>query len=107
MRKRVVVTGIGWVTRLGNDLETVWRRLIAGESGIAATTLFDARTFPTSFSAEVKGYDFEKTMGASYPKHKDAGRNTRFALGAAHQAWRMAGLPLPGTPDAGKLDPYY
>ena len=57
MRKRVVVTGIGWVTPLGHDIESVWKRLLAGESGIAPTTLFDARTFPTSFSAEVKNYD--------------------------------------------------
>src|SRR4051812_22679264 len=97
MRKRVVVTGMGWVTPLGHDLETVWRRLIAGESGVAPTTIFDARTFPTTFSAEVKGYDFAATMGDRYERHKKAGRNTQFALGAAYQAWKMAGLPAPGS----------
>src|SRR5215471_16350749 len=99
MRKRVVVTGIGWVTPLGHDIESVWRRLLAGESGVAPTTLFDARTFPTSFSAEVKGYDFAGAIGDSYRRHKNAGRNTQFALGAAHQAWKMAGLA------STKLDP--
>jgi 3-oxoacyl-[acyl-carrier-protein] synthase II len=103
MRKRVVITGIGWITPLGLDIETVWKRLLAGESGIAPTTIFDARTFPTSFSAEVKGYSLEKTVGESYPRHKDAGRNTQFALGAAKQAWAMSGLPRSGT---GGLDAY-
>jgi len=100
MRKRVVITGMGWVTPLGLDIETVWRRLIAGESGIAPTTIFDARTFPTSFSAEVKGFDLRQAVGSTYELHRDAGRNTQFALGAAHQAWKMAGL------EDAKLDPY-
>ncbi len=63
MRRRVVITGLGWVTPLGQEIETVWKRLLAGESGIAPTTLFDARTFPTTFAAEVKDYDYEKSMG--------------------------------------------
>ncbi|HVS72625.1 MAG TPA: beta-ketoacyl-[acyl-carrier-protein] synthase family protein [Phycisphaerae bacterium] len=100
MRKRVVITGMGWVTPLGHDIESVWRRLQAGDSGIAPTTLFDARTFPTTFSAEVKGYDFAGALGASYPRHREAGRNTQFALGAAKQAWTMAGL------EGAKVDPY-
>lgn len=100
MRKRVVITGMGWVTPLGLDIESVWKRLLAGESGIAPTTIFDARTFPTSFSAEVKGYDLRRAIGDSYELHKEAGRNTQFALGAAHQAWKMAGL------EGAKIDPY-
>ena len=100
MRKRVVITGIGWVTPLGHDIETVWKRLLAGESGIAPTTLFDARTFPTTFAAEVKNYNFSSAIGPSYPRHKDAGRNSQFALGAATQAWKMAGL------DKSQIDPY-
>ena len=51
--KRVVVTGMGCITPLGHDLEDVWRRLCNGESGISPTTLFDAGTFPTMFSADV------------------------------------------------------
>jgi 3-oxoacyl-[acyl-carrier-protein] synthase II len=100
MRKRVVITGLGWVTPLGHDIPTVWRRLLAGESGIAPTTLFDARTFPTTFSAEVKDYDFAAALGPTHVRHPEVGRNTRFALGAARQAWRMAGL------EGARLDPY-
>src|SRR5690348_6469442 len=102
MRHRVVITGMGWVTPLGHDIETVWKRLLAGESGIAPTTLFDARSFPTTFAAEVKDYDFKQAIGASYERHRDAGRNSQFALGAAKQAWKMAGFQ---TPDP-TLDPY-
>lgn len=101
MRKRVVITGMGWITPLGHAIEDVWKRLLNAESGIAPTTLFDARTFPTTFSAEVKNYDFVQAVGSEAAKqHDNAGRNTKFALGAAMQAWRMAGL------DGTKLDPY-
>jgi 3-oxoacyl-[acyl-carrier-protein] synthase II len=103
MRKRVVITGIGWVTPLGHDIETVWRRLLAGESGIAPTTHFDARTFPTTFSAEVKNYDFTKAV-PNPARHPHAGLNTRFALGAAWQAWKSSGLPHPSSSGNWKLE---
>ena len=63
MGHRVVITGLGWVTPMGHDVESVWRRLLAGESGIAPTTLFAAGTFPTKISAEVKGFDFAAVPG--------------------------------------------
>jgi len=93
---RVVITGIGWVTPLGHDIESVWSALLAGRSGIAPTRQFDASTFPTTFSAEVKDYDSERYV--KFPdRHRHAGRSTRFALGAARQAWNSAGLEgLPG-----------
>jgi len=89
--KRVVITGMGWVTPMGQDIETVWRRLLAGESGIDFTTLFDAATFPTTISAEVKDFDFSAHVARS-ADHGGAGRNTQFALAACAQAWRSAGL---------------
>ena len=92
MRRRVVITGMGWVTPLGHEIETVWRRLLAGESGVAPTTLFDARTFPTSFSAEVKSFDLDECLGDDAKRHRGASRNTQFALGAACKAWTAAGL---------------
>ena len=63
MQRRVVITGMGWVTPLGCDIESVWQRLLAGESGIAPTTLFDASTYPTTFSAEVKSFDLKDHLG--------------------------------------------
>jgi 3-oxoacyl-[acyl-carrier-protein] synthase II len=94
---RVVITGMGWVTPMGHSIDAVWKRLLNGESGIAKTTIFDAATFPTTFSAEVKEYDLAQDV-ADDSQHKNAGRNTRFALGACAQAWKMAGL------DQSKLD---
>ena len=57
MRRRVVVTGIGCVTPLGAAVETVWSRLLAGESGVGYITRFDASNFPTKISAEVRDWD--------------------------------------------------
>jgi 3-oxoacyl-[acyl-carrier-protein] synthase II len=91
MNERVVITGIGWVTPLGHDRETVWSNLLSGASAIRKTEQFDASTFPTSFSAEVRDYDFTKLI--RHPeRHEHAGPNTQFALGAARQAWAMAKL---------------
>src|SRR5260221_13417883 len=90
---RVVITGMGWVTPMGYSLDGVWKRLLNGESGIARTTLFDAGTFPTTFSAEVKNDYRLEDFVPDLAKHKSVGRNTRFALGACAQAWKSAGLP--------------
>jgi len=88
---RVVITGMGWITPMGNCIEGVWKRLLAGESGVARTTLFDASTFPTSISAEVKDFRLEDQV-EPIDAHKGAGRNTQFALAACAQAWKDAGL---------------
>src|SRR6478609_8330097 len=93
---RVVITGIGWVTPMGHSIEGVWKRLLAGESGIARTTLFDASTFPTSISAEVKDFRLADHI-PDLAGHEAAGRNTQFALAAAAQAWKAAGLPEIGN----------
>lgn len=92
MSNRVVITGLGWVTPMGHAIEDVWARLLRGESGIAKTTLFDASTFPTTFSAEVKDYDLSRFV-PDLSRHQGVGRNTAFALGACAQAWAHAGLP--------------
>jgi len=92
MSRRIVVTGMGWVTPLGHDLETVWKRLLAGESGIAPTTVFDAHTFPTQFAAEVKDFDLKRFLGPRYENHAGCNRNTGFALAAAEMACQDAGL---------------
>jgi len=56
-RRRVVVTGVGVINPLGNDIETVWSALKEGKSGVDYTTIFDASKFPTRISAEVKNWD--------------------------------------------------
>jgi 3-oxoacyl-[acyl-carrier-protein] synthase II len=91
MRRRVVITGMGCVTPLGNDVATMWRRLVNAESGIGPTTLFDASNFPTRISAEVRDWDVS-AVGEDREKWKHRGRHTRFAMGAAKQAVADAGL---------------
>ncbi|MEM8874649.1 MAG: beta-ketoacyl-[acyl-carrier-protein] synthase family protein [Planctomycetota bacterium] len=86
---RVVITGMGWITPLGHDLESVWHQLLSGGSGIARTTLFEADTFPTQISAEVKNFDLADHL-PEHAEHAGAGRNTRFALAACKQAWTQA-----------------
>src|SRR5687768_7462072 len=83
-RRRVVVTGLGMVTPLGNDVETSWSNLIAGESGAATIEQFDASEFPVHFAAELK--DFDPTL---WIDRKQARRMDRFAqmvVSAARQA---------------------
>src|SRR4051812_15442243 len=91
MRRRVVVTGVGCVTPLGHDVETVWKSLLRGESGIARTTLFDASNFPTKISAEVKNWTIADA-GEDPERWQYQGRHTRFAVGAAKQAVQSSGI---------------
>jgi 3-oxoacyl-[acyl-carrier-protein] synthase II len=105
-RRRVVITGMGWITPLGDDIEVVWKRLLNGDSALRPTTLFDASTFPTTFSAEVRGFDLAKHLGPDALRHKDASRNTRFALAASTIAWRNAGLNQCKTLDPTRIGIY-
>jgi len=93
MAKPVVITGLGIVCPLGHDVETVWKAMLAGESGMAPTTIFDASTFPSTFSAEVKNYDFAKYV-KNPQLHKDSNRGSGFVLGAAVQACKQAGIDI-------------
>lgn len=106
MSRRVVITGMGWVTPLGHDLESVWQRLLRGESGVAPTTIFDARTYPTKFAAEVKNFDFTHFLGPHAPRHASASRNAQFALAAAEMAWADAALNGAGGVDAEMVGVY-
>ena len=92
---RVVITGIGWITPMGTSIDGVWKRLLAGESGIAPTTLFDASTFPTRINAEVKDFTLPATL-PERDRHEMAGRSTQFALAALQAAWENAGLKSAG-----------
>ena len=90
-RHRVVITGLGWITPLGHDLDSVWSRLASADSGMAPITRFDAKTFPTNFAAEVRDFDVRNYVNDP-SMHEHAGLNAQFALGAARQAWTQAGL---------------
>ncbi len=92
MRRRTVITGMGWITPLGHDIEQVWQAMLAGQSGIAPTTIFDAATFPTMFSAEVKNFALKRFLGPAAAQHANASRNAGFALAATRLAWDAAGL---------------
>lgn len=92
MRRRVVITGMGWITPLGHEIDAVWKRLLNGESGVTKTEIFDATTFPTTFSSQVKNFDLADFLGAEAADHANASRNTRFALAASKLAWTDSGL---------------
>lgn len=91
MRRRVVITGMGVITPLGHSVEELFANLLEGKSGVAPITHFDARTFPTTFAAEVKDFDLGRYVKDPGRFHK-CGLNTRFALAAAKQALEDANL---------------
>lgn len=102
-RRRVVITGIGCVNPMGHDIETVWKGLQACESGVGETTIFDASSFPTKISAEVKNWDLA-SVGEDPQRWRHVGRHTSFAIGAAKQAAQEAGMHDGGVLNA-KIDP--
>jgi 3-oxoacyl-[acyl-carrier-protein] synthase II len=88
--RRVVVTGIGLVTPIGNDLETTWSSLLAGKSGAAPITQFDVTDFATKFGCEVKGFEASKWFDKRELKHLD--RFLQFGVAAGMMAVEDAGL---------------
>jgi 3-oxoacyl-[acyl-carrier-protein] synthase II len=88
--RRVVVTGIGLVTPIGNDLETTWSSLLAGKSGAGPITHFDTTNFATKFGCEVKGWDASKWFDKRELKHLD--RFLQFGVAAAMMAVEDAGF---------------
>ena len=91
--RRVVITGLGAVTPVGNDAGAAWKNLIAGQCGIDRITHFDATPFDTQIAGEVKNFD----PVPAFPSPKDVRRSDRFAqfgVFAAHQALIDSGLDL-------------
>src|SRR3954454_21516923 len=98
-RRRVVITGVGAVTPLGNDVETTWQNLLAGESGAAEITQFDSTDYYVHFACEVKDFD-----PANWIERKQARRMDRFAqliLAAPRQAEADAGIDIEPDADRG------
>jgi 3-oxoacyl-[acyl-carrier-protein] synthase II len=100
MRRRVVVTGLGAVTPIGNDVATTWRALQAGVSGAAGITKFDPAKFPVRFACEVKGFDPLKAMERKEAKRAD--HYTQYAVVASVEAMNDAGL-VTGTFDVNRI----
>ena len=90
MSRRVVVTGMGAITPVGNDVASTWRALLDGKSGAAPITHFDASKFPVRFACEVKGFDPLEYMEKKEAKRAD--QFTQYAVAAARQAMTHAGL---------------
>jgi 3-oxoacyl-[acyl-carrier-protein] synthase II len=90
-RRRVVVTGMGAVTPLGNDVATFWRRLASGESGIETIASFDASRVTSKVAGEVKDFDPSHVLDRKEIRRND--RYTQLALVAAREAMDRAGLP--------------
>jgi len=87
---RVVITGLGVVCPLGNEVNTTWRTLLEGQSGVGPITLFDPSDLKTRFAAEVKDFDAQALFGTREARRMD--RFTQFALAAALQAVQDSGL---------------
>src|SRR3712207_3333088 len=90
MKRRVVVTGLGAISPVGNDVAATWRSLVEGKSGAGPITKFDATTFPVRFAAEVKGFDALQYMDRKEAKRADV--YTQYAVAAAVQAMHDAGF---------------
>lgn len=92
MRKRVVVTGLGCVSPVGNNVKETWEALLAGKSGAAPISAFDASGHKTKFAAEVKGFDGTALFGTREARKMD--RFTQFASAAALEALEQSGLKI-------------
>jgi 3-oxoacyl-[acyl-carrier-protein] synthase II len=96
-RQRIVITGLGMVSPLGNDVEATWASLLAGESGAGPITQFDPDGYPVNFACELKDFD-----PADWIERKQTRRMDRFAqmvIAAARQAEQDAGLDVAKEPD--------
>ena len=91
-RRRVVVTGMGMISPVGNSVEESWKNILAGKSGVATITDFDVSKFATQFSASVKGFDVTSIMSAKDARKMDP--FIHFGIAAAVEAIEDAGLEV-------------
>ena len=91
-RRRVVITGVGAVTPVGNDVPSFWAAIRAGKCGIGPITHFDTTNFKASLAAEVKDFQPENVLDRKELRHMD--RFTQFAMVAAHEAMQDSGLDM-------------
>jgi 3-oxoacyl-[acyl-carrier-protein] synthase II len=100
--RRVVITGIGLITPVGNDRDSTWSALLAGKSGAAPITQFDASAYATKFACEVKGYDASPYFEKRDLKHYD--RFLQLGVGAALMAMDDAGYANRRVPEGEEDD---
>jgi 3-oxoacyl-[acyl-carrier-protein] synthase II len=98
MLNRVVITGLGALTPLGNNVKTYWQNLVAGKSGAATITRFDASLFRTQFACELKDFNIKDHLDKAELKRTDT--FTQYALVAADEAIQDSGF------DLSKMDPF-
>lgn len=95
--KRVVVTGLGALSPIGNNVDDFWKNLVAGKSGAAPITLFDASKFKTQFACEVKNFDPQDYIDRKDARKMD--RFSQFAMASSAQAVEDSGIAEAGDPD--------
>ena len=95
-RRRVVITGLGMVTPLGNDVDSTWDSLVAGESGAGPITQFDTSGYSVRFACELKGFDPTDWMERKQARRMD--RFAQMALSAARMAEQDSGLSIAADP---------
>ena len=105
MRRRVVVTGIGMINPLGNDVGTVWNALKNAQSGVGFISIFDASNYPTKIAAEIRNWDITD-CGEDGSVWKKRGRHAKFAAGAAKQAINDSGV-LEAITDRSRIGVYF
>ena len=93
--KRAVITGLGAITPIGNNIQEYWNNLVLGKSGAALTTRFDTSHFKTKFSCEVKGFDPTLTMEKSEIRKMDL--FTQYGIAAVDECIKDSGLNLSET----------
>lgn len=91
-RRRVVVTGLGLISPVGNNVADGWANLVAGQSGIANITKFDATNFSTRFAGEVKGFNIEEYIPAKEARHMDT--FIHYGIAAGIQAMQDSGFEI-------------
>ncbi|MFC7297002.1 beta-ketoacyl-ACP synthase II [Herminiimonas aquatilis] len=89
-KRRVVVTGLGCVSPVGNTVADAWNAILAGQSGIATITKFDATPFSTHFAGEVKNFNIEDYIPGKEARHMDT--FIHYGVAAGMQAWQDCGL---------------
>ncbi len=92
MNRRVVVTGMGVLTPVGNSVYEMWQNLLSGKSGIGKVTLFDVSTYPTKIAGEIKNFNPEEVLGKKEIKRTP--RFIQYALKASKEALTQSGLNL-------------